>query len=71
MKEAVQKALSVMSEVEGWLRLVGMREHTGPETAFTCGLKAGRLESARAALRLHEERSERARAAAAKARRSS
>lgn len=68
MKHVVWKAIGVMDEVERFLRDQGMRQHTSPEFAFTCGLKVGRLECARLALGEHETRSERARAAARKSR---
>lgn len=68
MRHVVEKAVDVMREAEDFLRRLGMTAGTAPDVAFTCGLKTGRLECARMALRDHEERSERARAAAKKAR---
>lgn len=69
MKEAVQAALNTMRDAENWLHDLGQRPGTSPDVAFKCGRKAGHLEAAEAMLRLHEERAERSRAAAAKARR--
>jgi hypothetical protein len=66
VRQVVTTAIAVMDEVERFLREQGMREHTAPVFAFTCGLKVGRLECARTALREHEEKSERARGAAKK-----
>jgi hypothetical protein len=68
VKQPVVEALNAMEDAEFYLRWLGRQNGTAPDVAFTCGLKVGRMEWAGKALRDHEERSERARAAARKAR---
>lgn len=70
MRKHVEEAAEAMSDARSWLTKVGTNYTTAVDVAFTCGVKCGRLDSARTALIEHETRSERARAAAKKARKS-